>query len=467
LNDVEVTTANHSRIPRQSAERVLRRCDELAACSDSTLGLTRLFLSPAMGEAHELVAGWMREARMTPRVDELGNLIGHYPVGETAIVSGLSSQVTELSPQVDGLSPEVSGFLPKVAGLSPEVAALSEKGAVFLLGSHLDTVPNAGKYDGALGVLLAIEVVSLLEGQRLPFAIEVIGFSEEEGVRFKTPYLGSRALAGTFDPALLELRDDQGLSMRQVLRGFGLVPEDWPRARHQSEDIRGYLEAHIEQGPVLESLGAPLGIVTDIVGQSRLRVRFAGQAGHAGTLPMNGRRDALAAASEWVLLVENLAGQTPGLVATVGALDVHPNTPNVVAGEVVCSLDVRHADDETREKAVERLLEAARGIAARRGMEVEVVARASQNAVPMNPQLREHLREACDELGVFAPEIASGAGHDAAIMATLCPCAMLFLRTPIGASHCPEEDVLAEDVARALGAMSEFLRALACEGETP
>lgn len=458
MNDVEVTTANHSRIPRQSAERVLRRCDELAACSDSTPGLTRLFLSPAMGEAHELVAGWMREARMTPRVDEIGNLIGHYPAGEIA-------QATRAALEVADSPSKSAGFAPRGDSSSLEGAGLFGEGTVFLLGSHLDTVPNAGKYDGALGVLLAIEVVSLLDGERLPFAIEVIGFSEEEGVRFKTPFLGSRALAGTFDPALLELRDDQGLSMRQVLRGFGLVPEDWPRARHQNANIWGYLEAHIEQGPVLESLGAPLGIVTDIVGQSRLRVRFAGQAGHAGTLPMNGRRDALAAASEWVLLVENLAGQTPGLVATVGALDVHPNTPNVVAGEVVCSLDVRHADDETRETAVERLLEAARGIAARRSIEVEIVARAGQNAVPMNPQLRKRLREACDESGVFAPEIASGAGHDAAIMATLCPCAMLFLRTPSGVSHCPEEDVLAEDTALALGTMSEFLRVLAREGE--
>ena len=403
----------------ERAARVLDRCDQLARCSERGGELTRTFLSPPMKEAHELIGAWMCQVGMTPRVDALGNLIGHFP------------------------------------------AQNPEENAVWLLGSHLDSVPNAGRYDGALGVLLALEAVAALEGEPLPFAVEVIGFSEEEGVRFKSPYLGSRALAGTFDAALLELRDENGISMRGALCDFGLPPDGWRGARHTGGKILGYLEAHIEQGPVLESLGAPLGVVTAIVGQSRLRVRFQGQSGHAGTLPMRSRRDALAAASEWILEVETLAGALSGLRATVGSLEVGPNAANVVAGEVVASLDARHADDRAREEAVEALLERARSIAARRGVTFGVLARASQNAVPMNPGLREHLRTVCGELAVFAPPIASGAGHDAAIMANLCPCAMLFLRTPGGKSHCPEEAVTREDVALALQAMSGFLQRVA------
>ncbi len=407
---------------KQSAVRVLNRCDQLAQCSDSRTGLTRTFLSPAMDGAHETVVGWMREAALTPHVDEMGNLIGHY-----------------------------------------SASAESSDDKKWLFGSHLDTVPNAGKYDGALGVLLAIEVVSQLQGKRLPFAIEVIGFSEEEGVRYKTPYLGSRAIAGTFIPQHLSLLDANGVSMAGALRQFGLTPDGWEHARYESDTVLGYLEAHIEQGPALEALGAPLGIVTDIVGQSRLQVRFRGQSGHAGTQPMKLRRDALTAASEWILAVEALGTATDGLVATVGAIDVGPNTPNVVAGETVCSLDVRHASDTVRENAVERLLAIASEIAMRRNIHVEVLARSSQKAVPMDAHLRGHLQAACKELGIEAPEMASGAGHDAAIMATLCPCAMLFLRTPGGASHCPEEAVDVDDVALALETMHSFLISLAQE----
>jgi allantoate deiminase len=380
------------------------------------MGLTRTFLSPAMDNAHELVAGWMREAGMTPHVDEMGNLIGHYP-------------------------------------------SLEDKpgGPVFLLGSHLDTVPNAGKYDGILGVMLAIEAVASLEGERLPIAIEVIGFSEEEGVRYKTPYLGSRAIAGTFDEALLELVDHNGITMRRALREFGLAPHQWPHAQIDKERVVGYFEAHIEQGPVLDAEGAPLGIVVAIAGQSRLRVRFTGQPGHAGTSPMTLRRDALTTASQWILEVENLAQRTPGLVATVGSLEVVPNTANVIPGEVVCSLDLRHEVDAEREQAVETLLGLAREHAQRRGVTFDIIAHSSQPAAPMDGDMQNALRAACEKIGVDAPAIVSGAGHDATVMAGVAPTAMLFLRTPGGASHCPEEAVVTEDVALALHAMHEFL----------
>lgn len=395
--------------PQSGAARVLARCDELAACSDELPRLTRLFLSPALAQAHRLVGGWMREAGLAPRVDTLGNLIGHFP-------------------------------------------AQNADGPVWIVASHLDTVPNAGKYDGMLGVLLAIETVASLDAA-LPFGIDVIGFSDEEGVRFKTPYLGSRAVAGSFDAELLNLRDGDGISLRQALENFGLDPAAWPSARFDTK-VAGYFEAHIEQGPVLESLDAPLGIVSATAGQSRLQIRFCGEAGHAGTLPMAHRRDALAAASEWILAVETMGRATPGLMATVGFVEVAPNTANVVPGEVVCSLDVRHADDWARENAAAALLEAAESIANRRGVGFEIVSQAAQKAVPMNPALRRKLRAVA---GPQTPDIVSGAGHDAAIMAEVAPCAMLFLRTPGGVSHCPEETVNPEDVARALEVMREFL----------
>jgi allantoate deiminase len=415
-NEFTEGVLNRHPLTLHSARRVMTCCDKLARCSDSKTGITRTFLSPATDEAHELVAGWMREAGMMPHIDDIGNLIGHYPA---------QSDVPD--------------------------------GPVFLLGSHLDTVPNAGKYDGILGVLLAIEMVASLGGQKLPFAIEVVGFSEEEGVRYRTPYLGSRAMAGKFDESLLELVDQNGISMRRALRDFGLAPHQWPHAEIQAERVVGYLEAHIEQGPYLEAVDAPLGIVTAIAGQSRIRVRFSGQAGHAGTSPMTLRRDALTAASEWVLAVESLAQTTEELVATVGALEVIPNAANVVPGEVVCSLDLRHESDQERVSAVETLMDRGTAIAAKRGCEFEVLAHSRQPAVPMDEELRSILEGACEEMGIHAPLMVSGAGHDAAIIASVAPTAMLFLRTPGGASHCPEEAVTAEDVALALQAMRGFV----------
>ncbi len=336
--------------PQNGAARVMDRCDELARCSEEAGRLTRTFLSPALAKAHEMVGGWMREAGLLARVDALGNLRGHF-------------------------------------------SATKPNAPLWILGSHLDTVPNAGKYDGMLGVLLAIETVASLESA-LPFEIEVIGFSDEEGVRFKTPYLGSRALAGSFDPNFLELCDPNGVSMRRAMGDFGLHADAWPNAGLEKVRVVGYFEAHIEQGPVLESLGAPLGIVSAIAGQSRVRLRFRGQPGHAGTLPMNGRRDALAAASEWILEVENVGCQTPGLMATVGYLEVVPNTANVVPGEVLCSLDVRHAADATRQNAVSGLLGAAQNIARRRGVMRRIDTSQGTAAAWARPQ-----RQRCQALG--------------------------------------------------------------------
>lgn len=402
---------------RASAARVLSRCDAVALCTSEEGEVTRLSFTPALNQAQELVADWMRAAGMTTRIDALGNIIGRF--------------------------------------------AGREADPVLLLGSHLDSVPGAGKYDGVLGVLLAIEAVASRDCAGLPYAIEIIGFSDEEGVRFHTPYLGSRAAAGSFEASLLKLRDEDGVSLRHALREFGQDPDSWPLAAYSAQRVLGYFEAHIEQGPVLESIGAPLGVVMAIAGQTRLQVRFSGHSGHAGTLPMPLRRDALAAASEWILVVESEGAKTPGLMATVGYVQVEPNAPNVVPGSVTCTLDARHADDEARRLAVEHLLAAAEGIGERRNISFELLTKAEQPATTMDAELRDVLAQIAAAQGIEAPSIVSGAGHDAVVMAGLAPTSMLFLRTPGGLSHCPEEAVDGLDIAKALEVMRGFFDELA------
>jgi allantoate deiminase len=300
---------------------------------------------------------------------------------------------------------------------------------VLFIGSHLDTVPHAGAFDGILGVVIGVKLVELLGGRRLRFGIEVVGFSDEEGVKFGFPFIGSLALIG-------ELPDP---------RAFGLDPDELPSAV-ASEQALGYIEFHIEQGPVLESLGLSLGVVEAIVGQSRIELTFEGKAGHAGTTPMHLRQDALVAAAEWIGAVEREAIATEGLVATVGRIEVQPNAPNVIPGVVKATLDVRHRDDAVRRAAVERL------IAVRAEVWMD------QPAVTMDPHLT-------DLLARSAPHrMLSGAGHDAMILARRMPAAMLFLRSPGGLSHHPDESVLPGDVDAALIAGMHFLEDLeACQ----
>ncbi len=403
---------------RVGAARVMRRCDELAQCSDESGRITRLFLSPALKRSQSLVGGWMREAGLNVRVDEVGNLIGRLPAG-------------------------------------------TRDAPVFWLGSHLDTVPNAGRYDGALGVVLAIEAAAVFGAARaddaaIPFALEVLGFSDEEGVRYGVRCIGSRAIVGDFEGEWLDLLDEDGVSMSAALRDFGLEPSGWAGASFGGWAL-GYLEAHIEQGPVLQATNQPLAIVSAIAGQTRLRARFSGEAGHAGTQPMTLRRDALPAACEWILKVEELARSTDDLVATIGIIEVEGAASNVVPGEVICTLDARHCDDEARRGAVGEMLSSARRLAARRGVGFEVVFRSEQDAVAMNDELNARLHKAASAVGIEAPQMVSGAGHDAAFMARIAPCAVLFLRTPGGQSHNPAEDVNEADVALALETMVRFL----------
>ena len=320
-------------------------------------------------------------------------------------------------------------------------------GPAVIIGSHLDTVPDAGAFDGVLGVVLGISLVQLLAGDS-PVDIEVIGFSEEEGVRFGVPFIGSRAL-GRRCRSVLTCTDAAGVSVRAALQAYGLDPEQLDHAQ-LSPDALAFLEVHIEQGPVLGALSAPLGVVESIAGQSRVDLTFTGHANHAGTTPMGSRRDALAAAAEWVGVVERLAIATPGLVATVGRLQASPNACNAINGRVTASLDVRHADDVQRLQAVSSLLAEARLVADRRGLDVSHTLQLDQAAVLMAPALTEALARAVAATGRQVHRMTSGAGHDAMIVARRLPSAMLFLRTPGGISHHPDELVLEDDVAAAL-----------------
>jgi allantoate deiminase len=326
----------------------------------------------------------------------------------------------------------------------------------FLIGSHIDTVPHAGAFDGVLGVAIGIELVQRLPGRKLPFGIEVIAFSEEEGVRFGIPFIGSRALVGTLDEQLLETKDASGITVEQAIRDFGLNPDDLANARLDG-NVAGYLEFHIEQGPVLESLDAPIGIVEAIAGQSRMTFTFVGAANHAGTTPMHLRRDALAAAAEWIVNVEQEARNVPGLVATVGRIEATPGASNGIAGRVVCSLDVRHVNDGARHATQARITQYATQIASKRGISMSHQLLLDQPAVAMDASLTEALARA----GGNAPRLVSGAGHDAMILAAQMPTAMLFLRSPGGISHHPDENVLDADVEVALETGMRFLQSLA------
>ena len=401
--------------PLTTAAEIIERCQTLARMSESPDCLTRTFLCPATHDVHRSLRAWMEDAGMTVTRDAAANLRGLYPA------------TTPAAPRL-------------------------------LIGSHVDTVPNAGAYDGVLGVILAIALVRALGGRRLPFAIEVIAFSEEEGVRFGVPFIGSRSLIGALDESILSRTDAQGISVAQALRDFGTSPAV---AAELTAPPFAYLEFHIEQGPVLDSLNLPLGIVTAIVGQTRCEVAFHGEANHAGTTPMHLRRDALAAAARWTSIVERIARMTPGAVATVGSLHVHPGAANVIPGEARATLDVRHADDATRRALAAQLCRAAQKIAAHRKLEVTWRPYLDQPAVACDAALTASLQHAVQRSGIPVHRMTSGAGHDAMIVAAIAPIAMLFLRSPGGISHHPAESVRPADIEAALAAGRHFLDALA------
>jgi len=310
--------------------------------------------------------------------------------------------------------------------------------------------------------VMALEFVELVKEMQLPLAIELIAFSDEEGVRFGVPFIGSRAVAGRFDSALLERKDADGITMADAIRAFGLDPALMEEAA-LDENAVGFLEIHIEQGPVLEAEKLSLAAVTTIVGQTRLSLEFEGEANHAGTTPMKLRRDALAAAAEWIGGVEQLARSTDGLVATVGKIAVEPNAGNVIPGKATVSLDVRHAWDSARSGAVKQLLENAQEIAERRGLAVQHQVQLEQPAVPMDERLTSFVSDAIEAAGMPVKRMTSGAGHDAMVLASRVPTTMLFLRSPGGLSHHPGEAVLEEDVDAALRVGRFFLNRVAAE----
>ncbi len=388
------------------AEEVIARCRKLASFSEDAGSTRRTFLSAPMRDCHREITKWLIAAGADVSVDAAGNLRGFYPAAQVS---------------------------------APRL----------LIGSHLDTVPNAGAFDGILGVVIAVALVESLEGRRLPFAIEVVGFSEEEGVRFGTPFIGSRALVGRLDEEILNRQDSTGVSVRTAIKNYGLNPEEIPCAM-LSDDKRAFLEFHIEQGPVLESLGRSLGVVEAIAAQTRMEFVFLGCANHAGTTPMHLRHDAIAAAAEWIVAVERTANNHPGLVATVGQIEAKPGATNVIAGEARVTLDVRHKSEDVRDQAAESLVRMAREIAERRGLTLRQTVMLSQRAVGMDPFLVDQIQEAIRSAGCQPHRMTSGAGHDAMILAEKIPSAMIFLRSPGGISHDPAESVEVEDVAKAL-----------------
>lgn len=386
----------------------------LGRVSDSPEGLTRLFLSPAHKAAAVMVAGWMEEAGLTARVDAICNVVGRSAVA----------------------------------------------GPVLLLGSHIDTVRDAGWYDGNFGVLAAIEAMARLHeaGEVLPFGVEVIAFGDEEGVRFAHTLSGSRAIAGRFEAAALEELDSDGVRMADALVGFGGDPAGIAGIGRKPGAVLGYVELHIEQGPVLEARNLGVGVVTAINGASRFSVTVTGSAGHAGTVPMAMRRDAAAAAAEMVLAVERIGGSATGLVATVGTLDVHPGAPNSVPGRVMFSVDVRAPKDFTRHETCAKIKHAFEDIAERRKISMTMKQSHDAPATPCAPWLQAQLAAAMAVRGVTPFHLPSGAGHDAMAVAALCPVGMLFVRCEGGISHTAKENISEADAELAVDVLVEFLR---------
>lgn len=398
-------------------DEVMRRLDDLALFSSDQGALTRLFLTTEHRQAIDQVEAWMQEAGMATHVDDVGNLVG------------------------------------RSAGVDADMPTL-------LLGSHIDTVRNAGKYDGNLGVIVAIQAVRRLRAERiaLPFAIEVIAFGDEEGVRFPVTLNGARAVAGRFDPAALDVCDASGVSLRRALTEFGCDPARIPGIRRDPAAVLGYVEVHIEQGPVLEERDLPVGIVTAISGASRFTITIDGVAGHAGTVPMNLRRDACTAAAEMILAVERVASMRRDVVATVGRIAIAPSAVNVIASRAEFSLDLRSPSDEARHAAVRDLKRAFEAIAAYRNVQSTIVAFYEEDAAVCSPAIVAALEKSVAAQGIAPLRLPSGAGHDGLAIANLCPFGMLFLRCAAGISHNPAEAVEAADVQMAVDVLVDFLR---------
>ena len=400
-----------------TGERAAAMLEALGAISQSGEGLTRFFLTPEHRRAADLVAGFMREAGLEVSEDALGTVRGHWhPAG------------------------------PKAPRL--------------LIGSHIDTVANAGKYDGTMGVVAAILAMEAVvkAGISRPYGIDVLAFGDEEGTRFPTTLSSSAAVAGHFLPSWLSARDADGISLDEAVRAYGKDPTDIPAAAYDPNTTIAYVEAHIEQGPVLEAESEPLGIVSAIAGASRLSITVTGEAGHAGTVPMRMRHDPLAGAAEMVLVAEKIAkADRHGMVATVGRMHVEPGSINVIPSRVVFTLDLRSGSDISRREALTEFEREAHRIADARGLGVVISAFHEVGTVPCYRDLQLRLRNAAADLGHRAPTLPSGAGHDGQAMSRLCPVGMLFVRCRGGISHNPAEYAAPEDIGLAVAALVRFI----------
>lgn len=404
-----------------AALRIMQRADTLAALSETPDGLTRVYLSHEHLRANHLVASWMEQVGMTTWQDAVGNICGRYE-------------------------------------------GANEGAQAVLLGSHLDTVRNAGRYDGMLGVLSGLEVVAYLyqNAIQLEQAIEIVGFGDEEGTRFGVTLLGSKGLTGTWPESWLTCEDAAGISVAQALLNAGFDPSRIAHAARQPEAFSAYLELHIEQGPVLERHGLALGVVSAINGARRLNCKFTGEAGHAGTVPMSIRKDALAGAAEWMSLIEKITReQDPDLVATVGSLQCSPGAVNVIPGEVHLTLDIRSPQDGNLDDLLRQLLSEGEEIAVRRGLVFSAETYYSIPATPCDEELQAQLGAAVSAVQGRSLSLPSGAGHDAIAIAERWPVGMLFVRCDRGISHHPAESVTQADVAQAVRAYTHAVMHLA------
>lgn len=395
-------------------------CEALGAISDSEEGLTCAYMTDAHQRTAAVIADWMRDAGMAVHIDAVGNVVGRY-------------------------------------------AAAQADAKTLVTGSHYDTVRNGGKYDGRLGILLPVALVADLNarGERLPYELEVIAFAEEEGVRFRSTFLGSSAVAGSFDPGLLDAVDANGVLLRDALARAGHEPATIATIARDPATLLGFVEVHIEQGPVLLERGLPLGVVSAIAGSSRYLVELEGVASHAGTTPMDMRRDAAAAAAEIVLAVERRCGMQASLVGTVGQLDVPGGSVNVIPGACRLSLDIRAADDAVRLAAVDDILAEISAVCARRGIGEKLYKLLEIDAVPCAPRLMDLLGAAVERAGLPRLDLPSGAGHDAMRMAELGEVAMLFVRCGNGGiSHNPLETMTADDADIAGQVLLDFLHSI-------
>lgn len=399
------------------AKKVQERIQALAICSDDTTCLNRTFGTKAFKDASAQIAGWMRDAGLLTHVDNIGNVRGR-------------------------------------------LLSKNSEAKTFVIGSHFDTVINAGKYDGPLGVIIGIDLAEHLIQKKieLPFHLEIIAFSEEEGVRFHAAYMGSKAVVGSFEQSLFTRVDDNGNTLIQVLQTLELDSSKIMNDKIPAENWLGYLEIHIEQGPVLYEKKVPVGIVNAIAGQKRIEIKFSGKAGHAGTVPMSLRSDALCAAAHFIVGVEEYAShERRNMVATVGKITVPNGASNVIPGKTICTLDIRSADENRLAKAYEALNKMCEEICRKRGVYFEWTLVQESNPVQCDAHLKDLLSNAIKQKNIELVNMVSGAGHDAVVVAQVAPVAMMFVRCFKGISHHPLENVENKDIAAAIETGDRFL----------